>query len=69
MYQLAVTVHEYPSVWRVHVVFSVLEGPGRVRPLGSNEHWIVVDQPSGDPLIDGLEVTKRAMAIELRPNR
>lgn len=69
MYQLNCTVHEYPSVWRVHIVFSVLEGPGRVRPLGSTEHWIVVDDPSGDALTDAIQVMKRAATIELRPNR
>lgn len=69
MYQLAVTVHEYPSVWRVQIVFSVLEGPNRVRALGTTEHWITVDEPRGDALVDALEVLKRAAVLELRPNR
>lgn len=69
MYQFAVTVHEYPSVWRVHIVFSNISPNGRVQPLGSNEHWIVVDDPSGDAFVDGLEVIRRAAQIELRPNR
>lgn len=69
MYQLTLTVHEYPSVWRAYFVFSVLEGPGRVRALGSREVWIEVPEPNGDALIDALTVVKRAAEVELRPNR
>lgn len=69
MYQLSVTVHEYPSVWRVKIVFSIQESQSRVRALGSTEHWITVDEPNGDALVDALEVLKRAATIELRPNR
>lgn len=69
MYQLSATVHEYCSVWWVRIVYSHLESPQNVRSLGSVEHWVVVDEPSGDPLVDALEVLKRAATIELRPNR
>lgn len=69
MYNLSISVQEYPSVWRVQVTFSATHSNGRADALGSNEHWIVVDHPSGDALVDALEVAKRAATIELRPNR
>jgi hypothetical protein len=69
MYQLTVTVHEYPSVWRVLFAFSVVKPSGSVRALGTREVWIEVPDPSGDALVDALEVVKRAATLELRPNR
>lgn len=69
MYNLVVTVQEYPSVWRVQVTFSLVEGNGKARALGSKEIWLEGVSPSGDALVDALTICRRAMDLELRPNR
>lgn len=69
MYQLHVTVQEYPSVWRVFFAFSVTEPGNRVRQFGTREVWLEPSPNSEDPLTEALRVMVRAGQAELRPNR
>lgn len=69
MYQLHVTVQEFPSVWRVHFAFSVVEENRRTRQFGTREVWVEPPANREDPLWEALTVLQRACAAELRPNR
>ena len=69
MYQLHISVQEFPSVWRVHFAFSVSDEAGKTRPLGTAERWIEPREPMGDALVDALQATLDACKMELRPNR
>lgn len=69
MYQLHVTVQEYPSVWRVFFSFSVTEPGNRVRQFGTRELWLEPPANPEDPLTEALRVLERACKAELRPNR
>lgn len=69
MYQLHVTVQEFPSVWRVFFAFSVVEDNRQVRQFGTKECWVEPPANREDPLWEALTVLKRACTTELRPNR
>jgi len=69
MYQLHVTIQEYPSVWRVFYAFSVTDHRGVTRQLGTSERWVTLDEPMGDALMDSLIVVVRASQAEIRRNR
>lgn len=69
MYQLQVSVQEWPSVWRVHFSFSLTESNGRSRAFGTKEVWIQPPESPDDPLTEALRALRKACDSELRPNR
>lgn len=53
MYNIHLTVREYPGCWGVSaVVTDEDEHHTRARVANANETFIVLEQPSGDPLQD-----------------
>lgn len=69
MYQLHVTVQEFPSVWRVFYAFSLRNEDGSVNPFGTRETWVERSEDDVDALTEALQALARAVRTELRPIR